>query len=777
MTAPHITVHPWKVVEPRVDLDALGVSESLFSLSNGYVGIRGSLDEGEPNHFRGTFLAGVHETHPLAYPEDGYGNPDEGQAIIAATDGTPIRLAVDGEPLDVRTIEPELHERELDLRTGVLQRRLRWRASSGTVLELTSRRLVSLNERTIGAVRWQVRALDGTARVTVRSELVVGANEPSVSNADPRVAAALDKPVEPLARRADSSGGALAQRTRRTRIGLAAAVAHDVDGDHEVTTEIDDHHVVSTVTAELAPGDALALTKTVSHVWSRHEEADALLEGAIAAVATGRTLGFDALVEAQRAALDAFWTRADVEVDGDDELQQGLRYSLFQLFCATARLQGAPLGGKGLTGTGYSGHTFWDTEGFVVPALLLLQPEAAARLLAWRASTLDLARERAEVLGLAGASFPWRTIDGRETSAYWPASTAATHLNADISRAFWLHGNVTGADVDALHGDEVLVETARLWMSMLHTDAEGGRHLFGMTGPDEYTGVVDDNVFTNLMARRNLVRAAEVCEGAPEAAARLGVGTEEIAGWRSAAEAIHVPYDERLGVHPANANFTTYREWDFEGRRDSYPIQEHQHYAKFYRRQVLKQADMVLALWWCQEDFDAGQVARNVDYYEARTVRDSSLSAAVQAVTCAQAQHPDLALRYLRETALVDLRDLQQDSVKGLHLAAVAGAWLALVAGLGGLREDHADLEIAPLLPTGLSRIRYHVTWRGTLLRVETDRAGTTLSLPHGGDPVTVLVDGVRTHVASEAPVHRPLRHPEPLLPEPTQPAGRAPFA
>lgn len=777
MPAPHITVHPWKLVEPRVDLDALGVSESLFALSNGYMGVRGSLDEGEPNVFRGTFLAGVHETHPLAYPEGGYGHPDEGQAIIAATDGTPIRLAVDGEPVDVRTIEPEIHERVLDLRSGVLERLMRWRASSGTTLELRSRRLVSLSERTIGAVHWQVRAVDGPARVTVRSELVVGASAPSVTNADPRVAEALERPVEPLAQRADSTGGALAQRTRRTGIGLAAAVAHDVQGGHEVTTEIDDHHVVSTVTAELASGAALALTKTISHVLSRHEEADALMEGAIAAVTTGRTLGFDALVERQRKALDQFWARADVEVEGDDELQQALRYALFQLHCASARIEGAPLGGKGLSGTGYSGHTFWDTEGFVVPALVLLDPDAAARLLAWRASTLDLARDRAAVLGLAGVSFPWRTIDGRETSAYWPASTAATHLNADISRAFWLYGHVTGAEPGALHGTEVLVETARLWMSMLHTDADGGRHLYGMTGPDEYTGVVDDNVFTNLMARRNLVRAAEAFEHDPSTAARLGVGPEEAESWRAAAAAIHVPYDERLGVHPMNENFTTYREWDFEEKRDGYPIEENEHYAKFYRRQVIKQADLVLALWWCREDFTREQVARDVDYYEARTVRDSSLSAAVQAVTCAQAQHPDLALRYLRETALVDLRDLQHDTTKGLHLAAVAGAWLALVAGLGGLREDHADLEIAPLLPKGLSRMSYHVTWRGVLLRVETTREGTTLSLPRGGGPITVLVDGVPTEVSGQAPARRPLRAPEPLLPEPTQPAGRAPLA
>ena len=776
MTAPRLAVEPWRIVEPHVHTAALEASEAVFSLANGYLGLRGSLDEAEPNSFRGTFLSGVHETHPLSYPEDGYGNPDEGQAMIAVADGTPIRMTVDGEPVDVRTMEPEVHERVLDLRTGVLERRLRWQASSGTRLELVTRRLVSLVERPIAATRWELRALDGPARISVRSELVVGDTPPEITNDDPRVAEALDCPVEPLARRLEARGGALAQRTKRTGIGLAAAVAHEVDGDHEVGTEINDHHVVTGFTAQLVAGESLAMTKTTSHVWSRNPESDALLEGAVAAVDSARTLGFEALVDRQRDVLDEFWASADVEVDGDAQLQQALRYSLFQLYCSTARIEGAPLGGKGLSGAGYSGHTFWDIEGFVVPALTLLRPDAAARLLAWRASTIGLARERAEVLGLSGACFPWRTIDGRETSAYWPASTAAVHINADISRAFWLYGHVTGLGPQAQRGTEVLVETARLWMSMLATDAAGARHIFGVTGPDEYTGVVDDNVFTNVMARRNLVRAADACTLDPEAAATLEVSAEETREWLAAAAAIHVPYDEQLGVHPLNASFTTYREWRFEDKLDSYPVQKHQHYAKFYRRQVLKQADLVQALWWCRDDFTAEQAARDVDYYEARTVRDSSLSAAVQAVTCAQAQHPDLALRYLRETALVDLHDLRVDTKQGLHLAAVAGAWLALTAGLGGLREDHEDLEIAPLLPSALERMAYHVTWRGTLLRIETTRQGTTLSLPQGGAPITVVVDGEPARVEAGNPVVRPLRRPGPLLPEPTQPAGRPPL-
>ncbi|WNV74491.1 glycoside hydrolase family 65 protein [Geodermatophilus sp. DSM 44513] len=774
MAAPTLDTDPWTVREPHVDPGTLAVAESLFSLANGYLGTRGTLDEVEPCATRGTYLSGVYETHPLSYPEGGYGHPGEGQALLTVADGTPLRLLVDGVVLDVREVRPELHERTLDLRAGTLDRRVRWTALSGTTIEVTSRRLVSLVERSVCAVRYEVRAVDGPAHVVVRSELVSGAITPTgVVNDDPRVADVLDTAFEPQVHRRVDDGGALASRTRRSGITVAAAVGHRVDGGR-VDTRADEHHVVTTVAADLGPGESLTIVKTVGYSWSHDAAADSVVGEASAAVGSAGDLGWDGLLAGQRAVLDELWATADVEVDGDPELQQALRYAVFQLFCSAACISDAPVGAKGLTGMGYSGHTFWDVEGFVLPALSLLRPDAAARLLRWRSGTLDLARERAATLGLDGAAFAWRTISGHEVSAYWPASTAAVHVNADVARAFWLHQNVTGTDLVSLGGVAVLVETARLWTSLGHEDAAGRWHLFGTTGPDEYTGVVDDNVFTNLMAARNLRWAADACRRWPERAAELGVDDAETATWRAAADAVHVPWDGDLQVHPMNENFTAYREWHFEDD-DSYPVQEHQHYATFYRRQVLKQADLVQALWWCRDDFTPAEVARDLDYYEARTVRDSSLSAAVQAVVCAQAQHPDLALRYLREAALVDLRDVTGGSAEGLHLASVAGAWLALVAGLGGMREDHEELEIAPLLPAALSRTAWSVTWRGRVLRVQTTREGTTVTLVRGEGPVTVVADGVRLSVTADTPGHVPLRAPDPLLGEPRQPAGREP--
>ncbi|HLT85052.1 MAG TPA: hypothetical protein VKZ83_12540, partial [Phototrophicaceae bacterium] len=331
MSAPTLAVAPWEVREPRVDPGTCGVAEAVFALANGYVGIRGTLDEVDPCVERGTFLSGVFETHPLAYPEGGYGHPEEGQSIVAVPDGTQLRLLVDGVPLDVRDVHPEVHERSLDLRAGTLDRFLRWRAPSGTTLEMRSRRLVSLAEPSVCAIRYEVRAVDGPAHLVLRSELAVGARPPEVHSDDPRVAEALDDPFTVLATHASATGGTLAMRTRRTAVDVAACVEHDVEGAESVESETGTDRVVTTVVATLAAGEALALTKTLGYAWSRGAAPDSMVERAAAAVRSGRDGGWERLTAEQRRVLDELWARADVEIDGDGEVQQALRYDVFQL--------------------------------------------------------------------------------------------------------------------------------------------------------------------------------------------------------------------------------------------------------------------------------------------------------------------------------------------------------------------------------------------------------------------------------------------------------------
>ncbi|WP_299165609.1 glycoside hydrolase family 65 protein [uncultured Arthrobacter sp.] len=768
--------NPWQITESAFEWDGPGVAETVFALSNGYVGTRGTLDEGHPSASPGTFMAGVFEYHPLSYPEDGYGHPDKGQAIIGVAEGIPIRIEVDGASLDIDKTPPEVHERTLDLRAGTLHRTSEWTTSAGRRLRLQSTRLVSLTQRSVTAIHYEVEALDHPLQVVIRSELAVNRSALQIDSEDPRVGEALDRPFAPCFHRLFNDGGLLVHRTRSSGISVAAAVRHEVqmpDGG-QLSTAAGEDEVLTTVAVDLRPGEKASVVKYICHVRSSDDSETELEARALAAMEDARKRGWNGLCFDQRAVLDEFWADTDVEIDGDAELQQGLRFDLFQILQASAFLSDAPIGAKALTGAGYSGHTFWDIEGFVAPTLTLLRPDHAARLLLWRASTLDTARRRAGVLGLKGAAFAWRTIDGHEASAYWPASTAAVHLNAAVSRAYNIHANATGRALTENGGVDMLVETARMWASIEHQDDDGRVHLFGVTGPDEYTGVVDDNVFTNLMAQRNLRTAADACDRYPEAARELSVNQSEVEGWRRIADAMFVPYDDARGIHPANQGFTTYREWNFDDNA-VYPIQQHAHYAKIYRRQVVKQADLVLAMWWCPEAFTAEQTARNLEYYEQRTVRDSSLSAAVQSVVSARVGHLDLALAYLRECALADLRNVQGDSHQGIHLASLAGAWLAVASGFGGLRLDDENLRLAPRLPAKLSRIAFRLSWRGNRLTVEITSAGTTVSLPDGGEDLPVEIDGVAMTLTSSEPLLAPLVEARPMTPPPRQPPGREP--
>ena len=485
--------------------------------------------------------------------------PESGQTVVNVTNGKLIRLLVDDEPFDVRYGELRAHERVLDLRAGTLTRDVEWVSPAGNAVRVRSTRLVSFTQRAVAAIEYEVEpVVDQPARLILQSELVANEELPRMK-ADPRVTAILDNPLVGVEHSRQDNGGILLHHTRSSELSMAAGMDHIVDGHGRLEIDVDsrDDWARTTVVAQLKPGERLRIVKLLAYGWSSLRSRQSLRDQVAAALSSARYSGWEGLLDEQRAYLDDFWDRADVEVDGDPEIQQAVRFGLFHVLQAGARAERRAIPAKGLTGPGYDGHTFWDTEGFVLPVLTYTQPSAAADALRWRHSTLDLAKERAQTLGLQGAAFPWRTIRGQECSGYWPAGTAAFHINADIADAVERYRNATGDDsVDRSGGVELLVETARLWMSLGHHDADGAWHVDGVTGPDEYSAIADDNVFTNLMAARNLLAAAEACIRHPDQATTMGVSTEETAAWRDAADAVHIPYDEKLGVHPQSEGYT-----------------------------------------------------------------------------------------------------------------------------------------------------------------------------------------------------------------------------
>ncbi|MEW2294271.1 glycosyl hydrolase family 65 protein [Streptomyces sp. NPDC006743] len=769
-------VEPWTVRETELSLDVLAQSESVFALSNGHVGWRGNLDEGEPHGLPGSYLNGVYEVHPLPYAEAGYGYPESGQTVINITNGKVLRLLVDDEPFDLRYGRLVSHERVLDLRRGVMERTCEWISPAGTRVRVRATRMVSLTQRSIGAVAYEVEPVECQARVVIQSELVANEQLPQ-ANGDPRAAMALQAPLEPEEDFASGHRLRLVHRTRRSGLRVAVAADHVVTGPERTTTSSESHPDLArlTVAAVLEAGQKLRVEKLVAHGWSGARSLPAMSDQVDAALAAAAHGGWSGLVGEQRSYLDDFWARADVEVDGDEEIQQAVRFALFHVLQAGARAEERAIPAKGLTGSGYDGHAFWDTEMFVLPVLTYTSPDAVAEALRWRQNTLPAARERAAQLGLRGAAFPWRTIEGQEGSAYWPAGTAAFHVNADIAHAVVRYVAATGdEDFERDTGMELLVETARLWRSLGHHDHRGTFHIDGVTGPDEYSAVADDNTYTNLMARANLLAAADAVERHPKEAELLGADDEESAAWRDAAEAMNIPYNGELRVHEQHAGFTRYQRWDFAGTRaDQYPLLLHFPYFDLYRKQVVKQADLVLAMYTCGAEFDEEHIARNFAYYEPLTVRDSSLSACVQAVIAAQAGHLRLAYDYAAEAALMDLEDLEHNTRDGLHIASLAGTWMALVAGFGGTRRSGDTLAFAPRMPEKFSRLAFTLQFRGRRLRVEITQESATYTLA-SGPALTVGHHGEEVRLRPGTPEVRqvpPPRH----LPAPEQPPHRRP--
>jgi alpha,alpha-trehalose phosphorylase len=631
------------------------------------------------------------------------------------------------------------------MRIGVLVREVEWETTRGRRVLVRSRRLASLADRHLAAIDYEVVALDGDAHVTVSSELVTHA--PVQSADDPRRGKGFaEKVLVSRAARAHGDGALLHLATRNSGLELGCGMAHWIDSPAEAIVEAraegDGARVV--VQAELGGGESLRLSKFVAYHWAPQAAAGDLLGRVERTLGRAASEGYGAIEAAHSAEVEKFWRRSDIELEGDPELQQAVRFNLFSLMQATARAEGLGVPAKGLTGRGYEGHYFWDTEIYVVPFLSHTTPRWAKQVLEFRCGMLDAARTRAREIGHGGAAYPWRTIDGREASAWYAAGTAQYHINADIAYAMHHYNRVTG-DLGFMldKGAEVLVETARFWIELgFHSERRDGRFCINaVTGPDEYTTVVDNNAYTNLMAKENLEIATRVIEwlqGAdPAAHAELARATElteaEVDGWRRAAAAMYVPRHDELGIVLQDEHFLERKRWDFDATpADKHPLLLHYHPLELYRHQVIKQTDVVLATYLVGHHVSDEEKRRTFDYYDPLTTGDSTLSACIQSVMASEVGYADAALRYFLDACMVDLHDAHGNTADGIHIASCGGTWLALVAGFGGLRDSDGDVRFHPRLPADWNRLRFRVQVREQLVEVDITHASTTYRLLEG---------------------------------------------
>ncbi len=738
----------WRMLETRYYPPYVPATETMFSTANGYLGIRGSFDEGRPVCRSGTFVNGFYESWPIVYGEDAFGFAKTGQTIVRVPDGMVIHLYVDDEPFYLPTAKVVSYERALDMRFATLDRRVIWETPRGKRVLIDSHRLVSLEHRHLAAIQYEVTLLDADAPMVISSHFYIPDGDAADSDDPRRVARFGSRVLHPHVHRERGRRLALGLTTERSDMRLGCATDHEVETDCEVSwaSECAENGGKVVFSLDGRRGCPIRLVKYLTYHSSDTAYPPELCDRAERTLDRAVRDGFDSLLVSQRSHMDDFWERSDVQVEGEPEVQQAIRFNLFHVMQATARAEGVGVPAKGLTGDGYEGHYFWDTEIYVLPFLVYTAPRVARNLLMFRYGYLDKARERARQVNQRGALFPWRTISGEEASSYYAAGTAQYHINADIMYALKKYVDVTG-DVTILEegGAEMLIETARLWCDIGFYSARRGGHfcIHSVTGPDEYNTVVDNNTFTNLMARENLSYAVEVVEGIrrdrpalfQELVDRTQLEVSELEQWRRAAEAMYVPFDETEGIHPQDDDFLCKKPWDFENTpRENYPLLLHYHPLVIYRHKVIKQADIVLAMFLLGNEFSLEQKKRNFDYYDPLTTGDSSLSACIQAIVAAEVGYIEKAREYARYAALMDLADVAGNVRDGCHIASMGGTWLALASGFAGLRDHDGRISFRPQLPSTIRGLRLPLAIRCRRLLVDVRREETTYTLVSGPD-------------------------------------------
>ncbi len=749
---------PWVLLEDQFAPDFLYLTETIFALTNGRIGVRGSLDEGEPNHVVGMYINGFHETWPITHAEKAYGLAEVGQTMVTVPDGTLIEITVDGEAFNLPSVEIIRCRRWLDIQRGMLERDIAWRTKSGVTVELRFLRFVSLDMADLLASRLEI-SVDRPAEVRVVSRLRnrldagVGEGEPD----DPRRAKQFTQRVlEPRAATLADLRFVQAWVTAHSRMGLLSGMDHLLSGPKpRISLDRSAMDFGFEFEWSLTPYAGATIDKFV--VASHNGDSPGLDERQAIGEILDRAIqrGLPTLAADHEAKLREFWNENDIVVTGAGiETQRAIRWTLFQLHSNSACLQNASIPAKGLTGHAYDGHYFWDTEIYILPFLIYTNPDVARRVLSHRYAMLEHARERARTLSHDGILFPWRTINGHEASAYFLAGTAQYHINADIVYSIRKYVQVTG-DREFLWamGAEIVLETAKFWHDLGFYRSDHF-HIHGVTGPDEYTALVDDNAYTNAMARMNLRYAFEVAsELSAEEPERwealreqVGIADGETIDWRLAADAMYIPHDRDLGITPQDDDFLEKEAWDFESTPESkYPLLLHFHPLTIYRFQVLKQADVVLADFLLGEEFNDELKRANFDFYEPLTTGDSSLSASIQAIMSAELGYHKAAMRHFHHALFMDLGDIAGNTTDGVHMASAGGVWMALVYGFAGMRDVRGTISFDPRMPKEWSEMKFSLHIRDTVLSVGLSHESITLVTT---EPIEVIVDG-ETHLVA----------------------------
>ena len=750
--------------DERYDNKILRLNETLFSNANGYIGVRGTLEEGVPADFstmRGMYLAGVYETIPMKQAESLCNLIEEKQTMLNVADTQSIDLYICGERFDMGTGELISNQRILDMDQGFTSREIVWKSPLGNTVKIVTKRVAHLDIPQLFTIEYSVRSLDFDGEIVFDSWHIADVKNYS-DPTDPRLASESPSYLEVTSSEVVGDITLCVSRTKVSGISIASASAHLLFGedDHiEVCDNDNDKRLCSYIKAHICQDQEISLLKLCTFSDSLRcddpkDDAHKVLLDAMKKVGTDGN-GLKALYDRQSAILKDFWLRSGMEIFGDEDLNLSMSFNMYELFCSAPRTPGYSMAAKGLTGEGYEGHYFWDTEMYALPFFTLTDTDLARNILHFRYKTLDKARENAALLGhKKGALYPWRTITGQECSGYFPSGTAAYHINGAISYAI-VQYYLTCGDKDFIlkEGAEILIETSRLWLDTGNYDRKGRFVINEVTGPDEYTCMVDNNFYTNCAAAHGMkwtIKLLKKYADTPEIIGlkqRLHLTDMELSDIEKAADSIYLPYDEELGINPQDDSFLQKPIWDLETTpKEEFPLLLHYHPLHLYRYQVCKQADTVLAHFLFPDSADKTTQEKSFRYYEKITTHDSSLSTCVFSMQASRLGLFDEAVSYLGGSAKLDLLNLHGNSSDGVHTANMGGSYMAFVFGFGGVKITEEGLSINPFLPGTVTGYSFKFGYFGRLLQLSVNEkeivveliSGDEISFDHKGKTYTI---------------------------------------
>lgn len=701
----------WSIKQKDFHSDAnAGSMESLFTLGNGFLGIRGDFPLSGKVVEKGTFINGFYESGRITYGEKAYGYADNWQTIVPLPEAKELNIEVDGQVLFSSSGQFKVRQRLLNLEESLIRWEVLWCDNRDREYKCEITLVIPFHYRGVLQFLWKITMPEKQSSIKISSpiSMVTGQKE---ETDDPRLPGHFDGSTLSIAsNHLDGKYCHMTVEAEGSSLWASVLSHNQVSGIDREQRSIEKRTDGITEIIEGRADTLIEIVKTVSYDYGPTSQSDNVKRNNKASLERAVNEGHSSIVEKQRQFMRDFWKRSDISIEGDEDAQLSLRYNLFQLLQSTGRDGERSIAAKGLSGSGYEGHYFWDAETYVLPFFIYTNPSIARSMLKYRISRLQQAGERAEMMHQKGVLFPWRTINGEECSAYFPAGTAQYHINSDIALGLNKYLEATG-DLSILDegGDSLLEGTARFWAD-LGTMVEGKGFCFhSVTGPDEYTALVDNNYYTNLSARENLKAAARWLVNR--------VSTEDISLWNSLAELVYLP--ENGSVTPQDDTFLEKEKWDFAGTDESsYPLLLHFHPLNIYRKQVLKQADVIMAQVLFPTELPFDQKKLNFDYYEQITTRDSSLSACAQGICAFQLGYEDLAEEYFNETLHTDRKDLHGNVSHGLHTASMGGSYLMVLYGFLGLIQSREGLSFHPALPEKLNRLSLRVTLGSCLLEI-----------------------------------------------------------